>query len=57
MMVDQDTTKCARDGCKCQVPSGQAYCSPQCTEAASSVEVRSEESCQCGHDVCKTPIS
>jgi len=57
MMVDQETTKCARDGCKCQVPAGQTYCSPHCAEAAASVEVRGEESCQCGHNACKTPIS
>jgi hypothetical protein len=57
MIVDQDQSKCAHEGCKCQVPSGQAYCSPHCAEAAASVEVRGEESCQCGHGACKTPIS
>jgi hypothetical protein len=57
MIVDQDKSKCAHAGCKCEVPAGLAYCSPHCAEAAASVEVRGEESCQCGHDACKTPIS
>jgi len=57
MIVEQEKAQCARDGCRCEVPSGQKYCGPHCAEAAVSPEVHSEERCQCGHDGCKSSIA
>lgn len=55
VIVDQGKTKCAHDGCKCQVPPGQMYCSAHCAQAAGD-KTRGDEHCGCGHQDCKSSM-
>lgn len=53
MIVDQSTESCAHEGCTCEVPAGQTYCSPHCANAATQTPAESGVSaCQCGHPQC-----
>jgi hypothetical protein len=48
--VSETTRKCAHDMCKCQVTSGDRYCSTYCKDAAEIEEVEIE--CACEHPPC-----
>jgi hypothetical protein len=43
-----DTKKCAMDGCLCNVPEGQKFCSAYCKAAKSEIKLE----CDCGHPAC-----
>jgi hypothetical protein len=48
------STKCAHEGCNCQVPPhGQygKYCSEHCKDAAGMTQLR----CGCPHPECRAP--
>jgi hypothetical protein len=51
MIIDQGPQQCARNGCACEVPAGQTYCSPHCANASVETEPGST-SCACGHGSC-----
>jgi hypothetical protein len=42
--------KCAHEQCKCQVASGERFCSAYCKDAAEIEEV--ELQCACEHPAC-----
>jgi hypothetical protein len=52
-MANQETKKCARIPCLCNVPSGEEYCGEACRDAGSEdVEI----ACQCDHPACPLTV-
>ena len=52
MDVEAPKTKCAHEGCVCEVNDGQTYCGPHCASTAGET-MALEQPCGCGHDACK----
>ena len=40
---------CAHEGCFCEVPENEEYCSEHCSKAAAEGQ---DEACACGHEAC-----
>lgn len=54
MQIDHAQEKCHRQGCRCSVPNGEAYCSEHCRKAgeAASTTLKAQDTCACGHGEC-----
>jgi len=52
MAEEQRNTRCAHEGCVCEVIDGQTYCGPYCASSAGETVV-TDQPCGCGHDVCE----
>jgi len=48
----KEPNKCAHDGCSCNVPDGEKYCSMTCERAKDVTTI----ACECGHPECKSAV-
>lgn len=53
MAAEQQTAKCAHEGCVCEVSKPQTYCGPHCATASAEPRIGDLERCQCGHAACR----
>jgi len=47
-MPEKEDGICQHPACTCEVPEGENYCSPYCSDAGNIQEI----SCNCGHAGC-----
>jgi hypothetical protein len=52
MSAEHSKTKCAHEGCVCEVDPGQTYCGPFCATSAGET-ISTDQPCDCGHERCK----